>query len=247
RSRKSATRGATANLRNGSGSTPSPDSSTFRTSATSRPSGAGAAVRATATSLACRRCIRRRPSPWGGAPAVTCRSRSRATASYATIERGGGDPMSEQMNRRRFLTVLGVTGGGAAAVSACGSDAQRTQKLIPYLIQPEEQVPGTATWYATTCRECTAGCGLHAKVREGGVVKLEGNPESPTNEGRLCSRGKAALQGLYNPDPVTDPMARGPNGAWQKLTWDDAIGRLATKVKEARGRGIVFVTGLESG
>ena len=111
--------------------------------------------------------------------------------------------MSEQMNRRRFLTVLGVTGGGAVAVSACGSDAQRTQKLIPYLIQPEDQVPGTATWYATTCRECTAGCGLHAKVREGRVIKLEGNPESPINAGRLCARGQAALEGVYNPDRVT--------------------------------------------
>src|SRR2546426_8578145 len=42
-------------------------------------------------------------------------------------------------------------------------------------------------------------------------------------------------------------MARGPSGEWQKLTWEDAIGRLQAKVKEARGQGIVFVTGLESG
>src|SRR5207244_2861719 len=83
---------------------------------------------------------------------------------------------------------------------------------------PENQVPGIATYYATTCRECAAGCGLHAKAREGRVVKLEGNPESPINQGRLCSRGQAGLQGLYNPDRVTDPMARGPNGEWQKLS-----------------------------
>src|SRR5256884_7321344 len=155
--------------------------------------------------------------------------------------------MTDSIDRRRFLKVLGVTGAGAAALSSCGIGPEPTEKLIPYLIQPEEQVPGTATYYATTCRECAAGCGLHAKVGEGRVIKLEGNPESPINEGRLCSRGQAALQGLYNPDRVTEPMARGPNGEWQTLSWDDAVGRLAGKVKEARGRGIVFLTGLETG
>jgi anaerobic selenocysteine-containing dehydrogenase/Fe-S-cluster-containing dehydrogenase component len=151
------------------------------------------------------------------------------------------------MDRRRFLTVLGATGGGAAALSACGIGPEPTEHLVPYIVPPEEQVPGTATYYATTCRECAAGCGLHAKVREGRVIKLEGNPESPINNGRLCSRGQAAVQGLYNPDRVTDPMARKPDGEWQKLTWDEGVTRLAEKVKEARGRGIVFVTGLETG
>src|SRR5690242_12182370 len=151
------------------------------------------------------------------------------------------------MDRRRFLTVLGATGGAAATASACDIHPEPTEHLVPYTVPPENQVPGIATYYATTCRECAAGCGLHAKVREGRVVKLEGNPESPINQGRLCSRGQAALQGLYNPDRITDPMARGPGGEWQKLSWEDAIGRLQSKLKEARGKGIVFVTGLESG
>src|SRR5438046_1628714 len=151
------------------------------------------------------------------------------------------------MDRRRFPTVLGATGGAAAAASACDIHPEPSEHLVPYTVPPENQVPGIATYYATTCRECAAGCGLHAKVREGRVVKLEGNPDSPINEGRLCSRGQASLQGLYNPDRVTDPMARGPNGEWQKLSWEDAISRLQAKVKEARGKGIAFVTGLESG
>src|SRR5206468_10075448 len=71
------------------------------------------------------------------------------------------------MDRRRFLTVLGATSGGAAALSACGIGPEPTEHLVPYIVPPEEQIPGTATYYATTCRECAAGCGLHAKVREG--------------------------------------------------------------------------------
>src|SRR6185503_5919473 len=153
--------------------------------------------------------------------------------------------MSDSIDRRRFLKVLGVTGAGAATVSACGIGPEPTEKLIPYLVQPEDQIPGKATYYATTCRECAAGCGVVARVREGRAVKLEGNPESPINRGRLCSRGQAALQGLYNPDRVPHPMVRNANGTFEAIDWDGAIQRLRAKVAEARGKGIVFVSGAE--
>ena len=151
------------------------------------------------------------------------------------------------INRRRFLAILGATSGGAAALGACRVDAKRSEKLIPYLVQPEDQVPGIATWYATTCRECGSGCGLHAKVREGRVIKLEGNPDSPISRGRLCTRGQAALQGLYNPDRLTDPLARNPQGKLEKISWDDALGRFRSKLKGANAQAIAVVTGNESG
>jgi anaerobic selenocysteine-containing dehydrogenase/Fe-S-cluster-containing dehydrogenase component len=153
--------------------------------------------------------------------------------------------MTEPINRRRFLKVLGVTGAGAATVSACGIGPEPTERLIPYLIQPEDQIPGNATYYATTCRECVAGCGVRVRVREGRAVKLEGNPDSPINRGRLCARGQAAIQGLYNPDRVDHPMVRNANGAFEAIDWDGAIQRLSAKVAEARGKGIVFLTGSE--
>src|SRR6266511_4038318 len=153
--------------------------------------------------------------------------------------------MTDGMDRRRFLKVLVVTGAGAATLSACGIGPEPTERLIPYLIQPEDQIPGTATYYASTCRECPAGCGIHVRVREGRAVKIEGNPDSPINRGRLCARGHAALQGLYNPDRVTHPMARNTAGGFDAIDWEAAIQRLSGKVREARGKGIVFLTGAE--
>src|SRR5260370_24433701 len=89
------------------------------------------------------------------------------------------------IDRRRFLSVLGVSGAGAAVLSGCSTD--RVQKLIPYLVQSEDQIPGVATWYAIPCTECPAGCGLHVNIREGRAIKLDGNPDHPVNRGQLCS------------------------------------------------------------
>jgi anaerobic selenocysteine-containing dehydrogenase/Fe-S-cluster-containing dehydrogenase component len=150
------------------------------------------------------------------------------------------------MNRRRFLKVLGVTGGGAAVVAGCGIGPEPTEKLIPYLVGSEDEVPGIPTLYASTCRECAAGCGIIVKTREGRAIKIEGNPASPVNGGRLCAVGQASLQGLYNPDRVTDPLGRDAQGHLVKISWDEALSRLTAKLKDAHGKGIVFLTGLEA-
>jgi anaerobic selenocysteine-containing dehydrogenase/Fe-S-cluster-containing dehydrogenase component len=138
------------------------------------------------------------------------------------------------MDRRRFLKVVGVTGAGTAALSGCSTD--QVQKLIPYLVQSEHQVPGVATIYASTCTECAAGCGLHVTTREARAVKLEGNPEHPVNRGTLCARGQAALQGLYHPDRIRAPMARTAAGGWEEMSWDDALDRMAAQLRLAGGR-----------
>jgi molybdopterin-containing oxidoreductase family iron-sulfur binding subunit len=141
------------------------------------------------------------------------------------------------MDRRRFLTVVGASTATAAAVSGCSTS--RVEKLIPYLVQSEDQVPGIPTWYASTCTECDAGCGLHVKTREGRAIKLEGNPDHPVNRGKLCAQGQSALQGLYNPDRVRAPMVRSGSG-WREITWDDAIARLAAKLGPAQGKVAVI-------
>ena len=153
--------------------------------------------------------------------------------------------MSNQMDRRKFLKVVGVTSGGAAAAAGCSSDS--AEKLIPYLVPPENQIPGVATYYATTCRECSAGCGMHVRVREGRAVKVEGNPDSPINRGALCARGQASLQGLYNPDRITGPMLRGTNGELEPIPWDEAYTLLAERLAQVSGDQVVFLTGNEAG
>ena len=151
------------------------------------------------------------------------------------------------VQRRDFLKVLG---GGAALATTVGCSSERVEKLIPYLNSPDNTVPGVSTYYATTCRECSAACGLIAETRDGHTIKLEGNPEHPLNRGALCARGQAGLQGLYNPDRYRQPMVR-KDGKLVPTTWDDALHLMSQKLGEIRSRGqasqAVFINQHESG
>jgi molybdopterin-containing oxidoreductase family iron-sulfur binding subunit len=133
--------------------------------------------------------------------------------------------MSE-LDRRDFLKIVGLS-AGAAATAGCSDPAD---KLIPYVVQPEEITPGIAVFYASTCQECPAACGLHVKTREGRPIKLEGNPEHPINRGRLCARGESSIGRTYHPDRIEMPSARGSDGSLQSIGWDDAANKLAAKL-----------------
>ncbi len=148
--------------------------------------------------------------------------------------------MGKGLERREFLKVLGVGGAGATLAGCGGSQVER---LIPYVVQPEEIIPGVATWYRTTCRECPAGCGMSIRNREGRAVKAEGNPLSPISHGRLCARGQASLHGLYNPDRVRAPLVRSGE-TWERTTWDDGEQRLVAALQQNRGRSVFLTEGL---
>lgn len=151
------------------------------------------------------------------------------------------------VKRRDFLKVFG---GGAAVAASVGCSSERVEKLIPYLVSPDHTVPGVSTYYATTCRDCAAGCGVIAETRDGRTIKLEGNPENPVNKGSLCAKGQASLQGLYNPDRYRSPMMR-KDGALVPVSWDEALQLFNQKLGEVRSRGVaqnaVFINQHESG
>jgi molybdopterin-containing oxidoreductase family iron-sulfur binding subunit len=137
-----------------------------------------------------------------------------------------------EIDRRNFLKLVGVS-AGAAAASGCNDPVQ---KLIPYVVQPEEITPGLAIIYASTCQECPAGCGLHVRTREGRPVKLEGNPDHPVNRGALCARGQASIGRTYLPDRYPGPLKRQSDGKFAPITWEEAHALVAEKVTAAGDR-----------
>lgn len=130
--------------------------------------------------------------------------------------------------RRDFLTVMGAS--MAMASFACAR--RPVHKIIPYVVQPEEITPGVATWYASTCKDCSTGCGVLIKNREGRPIKLEGNPDNPLNRGTLCSRGQASLLNLYDPDRLRGPVSRTRDSGYrQEITWSEADTAIRAKLK----------------
>ncbi len=90
-----------------------------------------------------------------------------------------------RLSRRDFLRIT----AGAAALGATGfSPTVRRAVLEPFVRPPEEALPGQATWYASTCRQCPAGCGIVVRTINGRAKKIEGNPLHPLNRGKLCAR-----------------------------------------------------------
>ncbi|MDX9991112.1 MAG: molybdopterin-dependent oxidoreductase [Anaerolineales bacterium] len=147
--------------------------------------------------------------------------------------------MSENISRRDFIKLAGITGATAAVLTGCGP-ASRYVVREPYTKMPEYNYNGQSTHYATTCRECSAGCGLVVRTMQGRAIKVEGNKYHPANLGKTCARGQAALHGLYNPDRIQNPQKAG--GA--AMDWDAAIGVLAETLTQYPPEQIAFLTGL---
>ncbi len=146
------------------------------------------------------------------------------------------------IQRRDFLKIMGAS--MLFATTACYR--RPVEKIIPYVNRPEEITPGISTWYASQCGECSAGCGILIKTREGRPLKLEGNPAHPMSEGGLCARGQASILNLYDPDRlkgvVTISRSSGykKDGAWKEA--DAKIQEVLTQTK-AKGGKVRILTG----
>src|SRR3989338_8839661 len=156
-------------------------------------------------------------------------------ADEAVLDEKGG------VSRREFLRLMGAS---VVMASAAACTRRPVEKIVPYLNKPEEITIGIPNWYASTCGECPAACGLLVKTREGRPIKLEGNNDHPMNRGALCARGQASILNLYDPDRLKGPMQK-TDGVWQKIGWGEAdktLLKILSDIRSKKGR-VRFLTG----
>lgn len=142
-----------------------------------------------------------------------------------------------QASRRDFLKILGFSIGGTALASCT---RMPVEKAIPYLVQPEEVIPGVANWYATTCEGCTASCPILVKTRDGRPIKIEGNPESPLTQGGLCAVGQAMVLSLYDDARLKGPLWNGQGTSWDQI--DSNINKTLGEISTEGGK-MALLTG----
>jgi len=90
------------------------------------------------------------------------------------------------------------------------------------------------------CQLCSTICGIVGHVKDGRVLKIEGNPNDPNSRGHLCARGQAGLTHLYHPERLLFPLKRvgkRGEGKWKRITWDEALDEIAEKLKTIRDSG----------
>ena len=141
------------------------------------------------------------------------------------------------LERRSFLRLSGAA-VGSLFLEQCSRGP--TEEMIPYLVPPEDLVPGEPIYYTSVCGGCTAGCGVLAKCLDGRPVKLEGNPDHPASRGALCALGQASLWELYDSGRALPPRQAGREVPWETL--DFSCLKALEEVRR-RGLGVTLLTG----
>ena len=146
----------------------------------------------------------------------------------------------DQVTRRDFVK-FGAVGIGAASVTPLGFDLGEAVEVKQSL-----RIAGAREVH-TLCPYCAVGCSVVAYTKQGAggrpqLLQIEGDPDSPVNEGRLCPKGATAMQLAVSSRRVEKPLYRAPGSdKWQEISWDAMLDKLALRIKESRDATFVTV------
>jgi molybdopterin-containing oxidoreductase family iron-sulfur binding subunit len=153
------------------------------------------------------------------------------------------DEWNDPVERRTFLKLMGAS---LALAGLSGCVIQPPEKVIPYVRQPEEEVPGKGLFFATAYSLSGVATPLLVRSNEGRPTKIEGNPDHPSNPG--CSStdifAQASVLTLYDPDRSQTPLFRGETRAWTSFVADirGAIEKEGDGLKATKGTKLRFLT-----
>ena len=145
-------------------------------------------------------------------------------SEYA-VDRPG--PPESTLNRRDLFKLTVAGGAGLALGELLDVDAMRAAT--------EDLKLSDVSEFTTSCNFCSCGCGMVAAVRDGELLKMEGDYDHIVNRGALCVKGISMHATHASPKRLTTPLYRAPGSdRWEEISWDDAIAKVAQKVRKTR-------------
>jgi formate dehydrogenase major subunit len=137
--------------------------------------------------------------------------------------------MDSPVRSRRRLLGRTLAGSALGAISALGGDLRPAQARAWTLRIAE------AKQFPSVCPYCAVGCDTMIYAKDGVILDIEGDPNSPINQGTLCPKGAATYQLHVNPNRMTQVLYRRPGGtAWETLGLEEAMDMVAERVKQVR-------------
>ncbi len=140
--------------------------------------------------------------------------------------------LRDPVSRRAFLKLMGASMALSSLVGCQFAIKQPQEKIVPYVRQPEQIIPGRSLYFATSMAVQGYGIGLLAESHEGRPTKVEGNPDHPASLGATDAWIQASVLTMYDPD-----RSQGISNGGQPATWSDASAALAAAAASA-GSGL---------
>ncbi len=146
-------------------------------------------------------------------------------------------PEEDGMGRRQFLTMVGAS---LALAGFAGCSPRSREKIVPYVDQPEQIIPGKGLRYATAMPLNGYGRGIIVETEMGRPVKIEGNPAHPDSLGATDAVTQAAVLGLWDPDRSQAPFFNGHISTWNRF--ESELLTVLKTAGEAQGEGLAVLT-----
>jgi len=145
--------------------------------------------------------------------------------SQSSADRSGSPPST--ISRRDLFRLTFAGGSGLALGGLLDVPAMRAATQDMKLSDVSE--------FTTSCNFCSCGCGMIAAVRDGKLLKMEGDYDHIVNRGSLCVKGISMFATHASPQRLTTPRYRAPGSDhWEDISWDDAIAKVAQKIRKTR-------------
>lgn len=148
-----------------------------------------------------------------------------------------------EITRRQFLAISGASLAGSSLALLGFSPSTALAEVREFKLSRATETRNTCPYCAVACGVIMYGLGDQAKNAKSSIIHIEGDPDHPVNRGTLCPKGAGLIDFIHSDSRLLYPEYRGPGSdRWERISWDDALGRIARLLKEDRDAHFVAKT-----